>query len=451
MNGQLGTGDQVDSYIPIKAKMPKGEVIVEVSAGKSWSMARSIGGDLYTWGKGLRGQLGQDQEKFCFGPRKINSFASFIKISSNYAHNVCLAVPKKHLNIKIAESLFTNNRNKIPDYDFLNQVIPLKLKKKECISYFKFDCCRRLSSSYYHNINNNNVIKDNKYNNEEEEVVVGGSSSRYTRKPIRFNCIDCMINCICIHCARLCHRNHRLLDMNTLLYKVPTPKVITTPDDPSITISNNNNQIKQIIRNMVYNNKPQSQLVEKPDITIRDGSIALELPYLNHKNTNNKNNTTNLEDYLKDTMHDLRTSTSQPLSYQCSLLYLSNSKLLRQKKGRLEIYPKLSMFDINPYTETCLLTDQEYYILNKQPREIQRRSRETAKKKEIHPRFLQINPKIHSSMIDNHPRDDINLSKKYSLIFPYDDYDLIIIICIFIIVLINTYTNLIFISIHLTI
>eukprot|EP01038_Epipyxis_sp_PR26KG_P011419 gene11419-15303_t len=51
-NGQLGDGSCEDSFVPIKARMPKCVVISEISAGRSWSMAKSIGGILYTWGKG---------------------------------------------------------------------------------------------------------------------------------------------------------------------------------------------------------------------------------------------------------------------------------------------------------------------------------------------------------------------------------------------------------------
>ncbi|KAJ1388258.1 regulator of chromosome condensation 1/beta-lactamase-inhibitor protein II, partial [Ochromonadaceae sp. CCMP2298] len=79
-NGQLGTGYRVDSFVPVKARMPRWDVIAEVSAGRSWSMARSVAGEVYTWGKGLRGQLGQGATKFSLAPRKLEAYGSFVRI-----------------------------------------------------------------------------------------------------------------------------------------------------------------------------------------------------------------------------------------------------------------------------------------------------------------------------------------------------------------------------------
>ena len=56
-NGQLGTGYTTLSLIPVKVRIPRWEVVSEISAGRSWSMAKTIAGDLYTWGKGLRGVI----------------------------------------------------------------------------------------------------------------------------------------------------------------------------------------------------------------------------------------------------------------------------------------------------------------------------------------------------------------------------------------------------------
>lgn len=103
-NGQLGTG-YIDNheYYPVKVKFPRWEIISEISAGKSWSLARTVNGEIFAWGKGLRGQLGMKDKRMSVAPRNLNAFASVLKISSSYAHNVCIATPKKYHNSKIVE------------------------------------------------------------------------------------------------------------------------------------------------------------------------------------------------------------------------------------------------------------------------------------------------------------------------------------------------------------
>jgi len=43
-NGQLGTGAADFCLTPVRCRIPKWEIVAEISAGKSWSMARTIGG-----------------------------------------------------------------------------------------------------------------------------------------------------------------------------------------------------------------------------------------------------------------------------------------------------------------------------------------------------------------------------------------------------------------------
>ena len=223
-NGQLGTGYRYDSFVPVKVRMPKWDVITEISAGRSWSMAKSAGGEvsavcvwdcrhltpsagdasyktfyyllrfcslfllvycaqLYTWGKGLRGQLGQGPEKFSLAPRKLECFASFVHISSGYAHNVCIAVPKKYLSTEHTEQLA---RKQGRSYDPFTPYIPTTLNKSESTSIFAFDCCRRQVPS---------AIAEH-------------------RRVIRYRCLDCRTTSICLLCAKLCHRGHRVMPID---------------------------------------------------------------------------------------------------------------------------------------------------------------------------------------------------------------------------------------------
>lgn len=172
-NGQLGTGYCLDSFVPCKARLPRAVIIAEVAAGKSWSVARSIGGELFTWGKGLRGQLGQGRAKFSFAPRKVKTFASFVKLGSGQAHNVCLSAPKKFLNPKL--SLGAANQANV-----LAPLVPLAPKQQESHSLYTFDCCRR---------------------------HLGALKSK-----LRFICRTCNISSVCHVCAKQCHRNHDLAE-----------------------------------------------------------------------------------------------------------------------------------------------------------------------------------------------------------------------------------------------
>jgi alpha-tubulin suppressor-like RCC1 family protein len=176
-NGQLGTGYVKDSFVPVKVRMPERCVLIcEISAGKSWSMARSIGGELFTWGKGLRGQLGHGGKianRFRLVPTKVKTFASFVGLSAGHGHNVCISTAKKLYNPKLSIAAA-----KYPDP--FDNPISLTLKPKESESQFRFNCCKR----HIHPI----------------------------RARLRFMCKECNIQSICVVCMRLCHRGHTITE-----------------------------------------------------------------------------------------------------------------------------------------------------------------------------------------------------------------------------------------------
>ena len=55
-NGQLGNDQIQDRPTPVRCKMPNGEVVAELAAGKAHSLALTLHGDLYAWGKGWMGE-----------------------------------------------------------------------------------------------------------------------------------------------------------------------------------------------------------------------------------------------------------------------------------------------------------------------------------------------------------------------------------------------------------
>lgn len=57
-NGQLGDGSTTDSAVPVQVELPAGVTPVAVSAGWLTSLALGSDGNVYAWGDGEDGQLG---------------------------------------------------------------------------------------------------------------------------------------------------------------------------------------------------------------------------------------------------------------------------------------------------------------------------------------------------------------------------------------------------------
>lgn len=142
--GQLGVGNVEDSPTPLLIRWPHPlEIVCQVSAGRNWSLARTLEGQLYSWGMGHRGQLAQEPQGIAgrivprqarpspwqgngvdvgldlgpkddnnlnndlhsggyphpwisLVPRKIDSFGCWMEISSGPSHGVGLSIPKKY-------------------------------------------------------------------------------------------------------------------------------------------------------------------------------------------------------------------------------------------------------------------------------------------------------------------------------------------------------------------
>ena len=189
-NGQLGVGDRLeDSFVPIKVKMPKWELVCEVSAGRSWSLARTITGELYSWGKGLRGQLGHGNKRvFCIAPRKVETFASVLALSSGYSHNVTITTTKKVISAKNAESFLediarsqvTPGEDPINIFTATKRRVNMRLANHKSLSMRSFNCCRR-------------------------------DLPRHQEK-IRVTCVTCNLSEVCLLCVKFCHRGHKLVE-----------------------------------------------------------------------------------------------------------------------------------------------------------------------------------------------------------------------------------------------
>ena len=115
---------------------------------------------------------GHGKIKFCLAPKKVNTFASFIKLNSNYSHNVCIATQQKYLNPKLAEKLI-NPKN------VFEPLIETVLDKNYCTSVNKFNCCKI----------DNPIRKSN----------------------FRVGCETCNLKYVCYYCSKICHSKHKLV------------------------------------------------------------------------------------------------------------------------------------------------------------------------------------------------------------------------------------------------
>lgn len=173
-NGQLGNGYVEDSFVPIRTRFQaKNVCFVEVAAGRSWTMARTFDGKLYTWGKGLRGQLGQGKAKFSLVPRKVPTFTAFLKIDSGFGHSTCLSTSKKIFRSLVEES-------KSEGSGVFEPLTSLTLKKKESESLYQFDCCK--------------------------------GTLPWIQAKVRYICKTCNMHSVCLVCRQICHAGHDVVE-----------------------------------------------------------------------------------------------------------------------------------------------------------------------------------------------------------------------------------------------
>lgn len=86
--GQLGTGNTDSSLIPVPVAVPTGVEIVAVSAGSWFSVALSEAGDVYAWGFGEEGQLGNGTTEMKRLPTLVAKPAGvqFVEVSAGGEH-----------------------------------------------------------------------------------------------------------------------------------------------------------------------------------------------------------------------------------------------------------------------------------------------------------------------------------------------------------------------------
>ena len=82
--GQLGNGNNIDSFVPVQVKGLTD--VVEVSAGYDFSIARKKDGTVWAWGNNQYGQLGNGTTKQSYLPTKVKLDVTAKSITAGYDH-----------------------------------------------------------------------------------------------------------------------------------------------------------------------------------------------------------------------------------------------------------------------------------------------------------------------------------------------------------------------------
>jgi alpha-tubulin suppressor-like RCC1 family protein len=88
VNGRLGNNANLDRYTPVKVQLPNGTLATQVSAGGHHTCAVDVAGKAWCWGEGLNGQLGNGLLLDRLTPTQVSFGAgvSITQISAGGAH-----------------------------------------------------------------------------------------------------------------------------------------------------------------------------------------------------------------------------------------------------------------------------------------------------------------------------------------------------------------------------
>lgn len=90
VHGQTGHGGVEDIHTPRVVEYLRKSIVVQVGAGYAHSVALTQRGEVFVWGSGLFGQMGNGDNKKCSWPVKVELYGPAKMISTGYFHNVAL-------------------------------------------------------------------------------------------------------------------------------------------------------------------------------------------------------------------------------------------------------------------------------------------------------------------------------------------------------------------------
>jgi alpha-tubulin suppressor-like RCC1 family protein len=83
--GQLGTGNTVNEDFPVRFAAPAGVTYASLATGGATSYAVDTHGNVWAWGEGKHGELGNDTERNSLRPVEIISAASMVSSTAGDA------------------------------------------------------------------------------------------------------------------------------------------------------------------------------------------------------------------------------------------------------------------------------------------------------------------------------------------------------------------------------
>jgi len=89
--GQLGTGDNIDSTVPVEVSGLEDVTIVAISCGIGFSLALTDQGHVYSWGDNSDGALGDGTFTHSNVPTRITTLADIVDIASGSYHALALS------------------------------------------------------------------------------------------------------------------------------------------------------------------------------------------------------------------------------------------------------------------------------------------------------------------------------------------------------------------------
>lgn len=172
-DGALGNEKLKHCSTPQQVKMPKWEVVTSIAAGRSHSLAITVHGELYAWGKGWCGELGMGDNIMRIAPCRVESKAQFLRVSAGDTHTVAVALRHRALDKRQVES---------GPVAALKAYGELPKQPIQTICKFGWRCVRSRP-------------------NKRKHAVWTGIQAR---------CKTCNIRSVCSWCARICHAGHEL-------------------------------------------------------------------------------------------------------------------------------------------------------------------------------------------------------------------------------------------------
>ncbi|KAJ8604168.1 hypothetical protein CTAYLR_008585 [Chrysophaeum taylorii] len=183
VHGALGTDRLDNCATPQLVKIPKWEVVASIAAGRNHSLAVTVRGDLYSWGKGWCGELGHGDTRLRIAPCRVEGLllkAQVLRVSGGDAHTVAVALRHRAKSKRDVEKAEIDSLRSECLGDDIGRQQP-----SAAVTKLGWECVRSWPVPAEHR------------------------RRRERRRPRAF-CATCGAANVCAWCARACHAGHDL-------------------------------------------------------------------------------------------------------------------------------------------------------------------------------------------------------------------------------------------------